>query len=327
MGRQPVMSMRPWLAVLALAGTLALAAALVILAGSLGGCSGPGQGRTQMHEVRMAVMAGNSDPRLAGRWTAYQTLLERATGLPVKLFHSSDYNGVIQAFASNQVDVADLAPDSYANVDSQIGPLAAPILAIRDAEGQMGYYSAVVVRSDSPYHTLADLKGRSLVYPDLNSTSGYLYPRARMRDQGIDPDSFFGKSGFSGGHTQSVMAVENGQFDAAVVYVSGGTPQAGFSAGPMFRLAQLGLVKPDDFRILWSVGPIPNTALSVRSDRPQWFIDQVRGAAAALPYDDPQTWDDIGQLDGSTYAAVDRDFYAGIIKLRAEDIARHRGQM
>jgi phosphonate transport system substrate-binding protein len=304
---------------------LSWAAAMFAAALALGGCGGKSPDQTQMHEVRMAVRSMASDPRLASRYTAFQALLQRATGLPVKLYQSSDYNGIIQAFASNQVDVADLAPDSYANVDSQIGKLAAPILAPRDAEGQMGYYSGVVVKADSPYHTLADLKGHTLVYPDFNSTSGYLFPRAKMREQGFDPDTAFSKTGFSGGHTQSVMAVENGQFDAAVVYMSGGTPQTGFSTGPVYRLAQLGLIKAGEFRTIWSTGPIPNTALSVRADRPQWFIDQVRGAAAALPYDDPQTWSDIGQLDGSTYAAVNRDFYGAIIKLRADDIARHRG--
>jgi phosphonate transport system substrate-binding protein len=306
--------MRPFAAVL-------LAAAMV-----LSGCGSHDQGGGQMHEVRMAVRSLATDPRMAHRYTAFQALIEHATGLPVKLYQSSDYNGVIQAFASNQVDVADLAPDSYANVDAQIGKLAEPLLAIRDAEGEMGYFSAVVVKADSPYHSLADLKGHSLVYPDFNSTSGYLFPRAKLREQGFDPDTFFGKTGFSGGHTQSVMAVENGQFDAAVVYMTGGTPKTGFSSGPMFRLAQLGLIKSGDFRIIWSAGPIPNAALSARSDRPQWFIDQVRGAAAALPYDDPKTWSDIGQLNGSTFSAVDRAFYADIIKLRADDIARHRGQ-
>lgn len=313
------MFLRPCMAV-------SCAAVLFIAATILGGCGAPNSSGGQMREVRMAVRSMATDPRLASRYTAFQALLERSTGLPVKLYQSSDYNGVIQAFASNQVDVADLAPDSYANVDAQIGKLAAPILAIRDAEGAMGYYSAVVVKADSPYRSLADLKGRSLVYPDFNSTSGYLFPRARMRDQGFDPDTQFSKTGFSGGHTQSVMAVENGQFDAAVVYMTGGTPETGFSSGPIYRLAQLGLIKAGDFRIIWSAGPIPNTALSVRTDRPQWFIDQVRGAAAALAYDDPKTWSDIGQLDGSTFAAVDRSFYAPIIKLRADDIAHHRGQ-
>lgn len=302
------------------------AAVLLAAALALGGCGGHGGGDGQMHEVRMAAQSGASDPHLANRWNAFKALLERATGLPVKIYQSSDYNGVIQAFASNQVDVANLAPDSYANVDSQIGRLAQPILAARDAEGAMGYYSGVIVKANSPYRTLADLKGHSMVYPDFNSTSGYLFPRAKMREQGFDPDTSFSKTGFSGGHTQSVMALENGQFDAAVVYMSGGTPQTGFSTGPVYRLAQLGMIKPGDFRMIWSAGPIPNTALAVRSDRPQWFIDQVRGAAAALAYDDPKTWRDTGQLEGSTYAAVDRSFYGTIIKLRAEDLARHRGQ-
>jgi phosphonate transport system substrate-binding protein len=303
------------------------AAALLAAAMILSGCGPRAQGdEAQMREVRMAVRSMAVDPRLARRWSAYKAVFERTTGLPVKLYQSSDYNGVIQAFASNQVDVADLPPDSYANVDAQIGNLAAPILAVREAEGGMGYYSAVVVKKDSPYKSLRDLKGHSLVYPDFNSTSGYLFPRAKMREEGFDPDTSFSKTGISGGHTQSVMAVANGQYDAAVVYMTGGTPQTGFTNGAVYRLAQLGLIKPGDFRIIWTAGPIPNTALAVRTDRPQWFIDAVRGAAAAMPYDDPQTWNDIGQLDGSTFATVDRSFYQSIIKLRADEIAHRRGQ-
>ncbi len=146
-----------------------------------------------------------------------------------------------------------------------------------------------------------------------------------MREEGFDPDTMFGKTSFSGGHTQSVLAMQNGQFDGALVEMTGGTPETGFSAGPYYTLARRGLINPKDFRIIWSAGPIPNAALVVRTDRPQSFIDTVRGAAAALPFDDPQTWSDIGQLDGSTYTAVDRSHYATIIKLRADDIAHRRG--
>ncbi|HMO42938.1 MAG TPA: PhnD/SsuA/transferrin family substrate-binding protein, partial [Phenylobacterium sp.] len=59
-------------------------------------------------------------------------------------------------------------------------------------------------------------------YTDFNSTSGYLFPRSVMRDQGVDPDTFFGKSSFAGGHTQAVMAPENGQFDATIMQAGGG---------------------------------------------------------------------------------------------------------
>lgn len=301
----------------------ALLAAAVILSGCAPRANG---GETQIHEVRMAVRSQAADPRMARRYAAFKAMFERATGLPVKLYQSSDYNGVIQAFASNQIDVADLPAESYANVDAQSGKLAAPILALREAEGAMGYYSAVIVKKDSPYKSIRDLKGHSLVYPDFNSTSGYLFPRAKLREQGFDPETFFSKTGISGGHLQSVMATENGQYDAAVVYMSGGTPETGFATGAVARLAKNGLVKPDDFRVIWTAGPIPNGSIAVRTDRPQWLIDALRGAAAALPYDEPKTWDDVGQISGSTYAAVNRDFYLSIIKLRAQDIAQRRGQ-
>ena len=305
--------------------TIRTSAALLLAATVLAGC-GKGAHGGQMQQVRMAMQASQNDPALARRWEVFKSVMERATGLPVKLYMSSDYNGTIQAMASNQVDIAALAGGGYANLDAQIGNLATPILSTRDAEGALGYYSAIIVKSDSPFHSLKDLKGRSLGYVDFNSTSGYLYPRAVMRQQGFDPDTLFGKTSFSGGHTQSVMAMQNGQFDAAVVEMLGGTPETGFSAGPYYTLARRGLIDPKDFRTIWTAGPIPNTALVVRTDRPQSFIDDVRGALAALPYDDPQTWSDIGQIDGGTYAAIDRSHYATIIKLRAEDIAHRRGQ-
>ena len=190
----------------------------------------------------MALRASDSDPALAKRWTVFKAQMEHATGLPVKIYQSSDYNGTIQAFASNQVDMAMIAGGGYANVDAQVGAKVAPILTTRQAEGAMGYYSALLVKKDSPVHSLADMKGRSLGYVDFNSTSGYLFPRAKMREQGIDPDTLFGKTSFSGGHTQSVMALENGQFDAAIIEVGGGD-----AAHRLFRRPLLydGPARPD----------------------------------------------------------------------------------
>jgi phosphonate transport system substrate-binding protein len=312
--------------------SLCLAAALSVLAVS--GCSGGGGGkvasddwRKDMTQVRIAVRGSEDDPTIAKRWSVYRDYLGKATGLPVKLFESSDYNGSIQALSSGQVDMAQIAGGGYANVDAQVGELVAPILTVRQAEGDMGYHSALIVRKESPVRALSDMKGRSLGYVDFNSTSGYLFPRAKMREQGIDPDTFFGKTAFAGGHTQAVMALENGQFDGTIVQVGGGDPIHGFTTGALFTMARRGLVDPKDFRMVWTVGPVPNAAIVTRTDRPQPFIDIVRGAMAALPYDDPELWVGIGQPDGSAMTGVDRSFYADIIKLRAEDIAdRRRGR-
>ena len=173
----------------------------------------------------MAVSGSNDDPMLVKRRSVFRDRLSAALGLPVKLYESSDYNGVIQAISSGQVDLAQIAGGGYANVDAQAGSLVAPILTPRQAEGETGYYSALVVRADSPIRSLADMKGKSLGYVDFNSTSGYLVPRAKFREQGLDPDTYFGKTSFAGGHTQAVMALANGQFDAAILQASGGDPQ------------------------------------------------------------------------------------------------------
>ena len=70
-----------------------------------------------------------------------------------------------------------------------------------------------------------------MAFVDFNSTSGYIDPRYVMTRQGLDPDHFFGATIMAGGAAQSALAMINGQVDAAMVNVSGGTPETGFTTG------------------------------------------------------------------------------------------------
>ena len=147
--------------------------------------SDPGDWRSQVHTIRIGVRGSEEDPMVLKRWDALERHLSDAAGVPVKIYQASDYNGVIQAMASGQIEMASMGAGSFANLYSQIGDMAVPIATKRDSHGLRGYYSSIVVRSDSNYHSIEDLQGKSLAFIDFNSTSGYIYPRWMMRNEGI----------------------------------------------------------------------------------------------------------------------------------------------
>lgn len=220
-----------------------------------------GSWQAEMGRIRIAVRGDDSDPAFAARWNGYETHLKEITGLPVETYEASDYNGVIQAISAGQVDVATMGGSSYANVDAQVGTKAVPFFTVRQAEGTLGYYSALAVRSDSPYQSVADLKGKSVAYVDFNSTSGYIHPRKMLAEQGYEPDRHFGRSIIAGGGTQALLAMVNGRVDAAMITVNSGTPETGFAAGSHITASRRGLIQRKDVRLIWTGGPVPNTNL------------------------------------------------------------------
>ena len=284
----------------------------------------PDDWRAEVSIVKYGSSSSEEDPIALRRVELISNHLSGVTGLPFRVYQTSDYNGNVQAISSGQTQMGSMGAGTYTNVHSQIGDMAVPILTRRDAYGQSGYYSTLIVRADSPYQSIEDLAGKTLAYVDFNSTSGYIYPRWKMREQGIDPDTHFADAAMAGKHTQAVLALLNGQFDATIVNAHGGTPEYGFATGTIKRLARRGLVDEDEFRVIWTAGPIPTSPYVVRADLPQELQDLIRGTIAALPYDAPEVQASMARLPGNHYAPVDRSFFQEIIDMRAREIEHHR---
>ncbi|KAF0117269.1 MAG: hypothetical protein FD163_2348 [Hyphomonadaceae bacterium] len=281
--------------------------------------------RKEVGQIRLGVNTGEDAATALTRWNYLKERLSRITGLRTEIFQATDYNGVIQALASGQLEMAQMGASAYANARDQMGTKVEPILTSRTAEGLSGYYSILVVRADSPYRKLEDLRGKTVGYVDFNSTSGYLYPRNKMLNQGLDAETFFGKSVVSGGHSQGVLGLANGQFDAVFALANAGTPETGFTNGTIWALARKGSIKASDFRIIWTAGPMPNSPYVIRTDRPQIFQDIMRGALAALPYEDPERWKELGMPEGSDLMPVANIDYAEILEMRHAEVAQRRG--
>jgi phosphonate transport system substrate-binding protein len=209
--------------------------------------------------------------------------LQAKIGMPVVPFVATDYNGIIEALRSGKLDVAYLGPFSYVLATS-VADVEAFSVAVTKKTGQSAYKSVILARKDSAIHTLADLKGHTFAFVDPSSASGHLFPKAGLEQAGFVPDTLFKRVIFSGSHDASILAVENKKVDAAAV------------ADRIFASAVAkGVVKQDDFEIVWSSRPIPESPMVWRKALDPELKKKVADALASIK-DVP--WGDQGVLNG-----------------------------
>ena len=209
--------------------------------------------------------------------------LQQQLGMPVKPFVATDYNGVIEALRAKKLDVAYLGPFSYV-LASSVAEVEAFSVAVTKKTGQSAYRSVILARKDSGLRSVAELKGRNFAFVDPSSASGHLFPKAGLQQTGLDPDAYFGRVVFSGSHDASILAVANRKVDAAAV------------ADRIFNSAVAkGTVKQDDFVVLWSSRPIPESPMVWRKDLDPALKEKLAKALANLK---DVKWGDQGVLNG-----------------------------
>ena len=209
--------------------------------------------------------------------------LQQQLGMPVKPFVATDYNGVIEALRAKKLDVAYLGPFSYV-LASSVAEVEAFSVAVTKKTGQSAYRSVILARKDSGLRSVAELKGRNFAFVDPSSASGHLFPKAGLQQTGLDPDAYFGRIVFSGSHDASILAVANRKVDAAAV------------ADRIFNSAVAkGTVKQDDFVVLWSSRPIPESPMVWRKDLDPALKEKLAKALANLK---DVKWGDQGVLNG-----------------------------
>ncbi|MCC9164335.1 phosphonate ABC transporter substrate-binding protein [Alcaligenes sp. MMA] len=209
--------------------------------------------------------------------------LERESGMKVEPFVATDYNGIIEALRAKKLDVAYLGPFSYVLANS-VADVEAFAVAVTKKTGKSAYKSLIVVRADSGIDTVDQLKDRTFAFVDPSSTSGHLFPKAGLENDGYKPEELFSRVVFSGSHDASLLAVANKKVDAAAV-----ADRIYASAISKGQLAQ------DDLKVVWSSNDIPESPMVWRKDLDPSVKEKVAKALANIK-DVP--WGDQGMLNG-----------------------------
>jgi phosphonate transport system substrate-binding protein len=195
--------------------------------------------------------------------------LQKSLQMQVKPFVATDYNGVIEALRSKKLDIALLGPFSYV-LATTVANVEAFAMLETQKQGST-YRSVIIARKDHGIAGLKDLGGKTFAFVDPSSTSGHLFPKAALIKAGYNPDTFFSRVIFSGGHDASAIAVQNGKVDAAAI------------ADALIDIAySRGMLKRDEVSVIWTSEPIPGAPVVYRRDLPEDQKAKVREAFAQV---------------------------------------------
>ncbi|WP_025322662.1 phosphate/phosphite/phosphonate ABC transporter substrate-binding protein [Deferrisoma camini] len=163
--------------------------------------------------LRIGVPPMRNIVALEAKYGGLARYLQARLGLPVDLVHQSSYTDLTEAFRTGRVNAAFAGSFAYLVAHAETG---AEVLARPDYGGVSHYRGVVFVRSDSPFRSLADLRGRRVVHAGLTTTAGQIFPMYALKMRGLGPpQEFFGEFTDAGSHEAALRQLLEGAADAA----------------------------------------------------------------------------------------------------------------
>jgi len=166
--------------------------------------------------LRVSAIPDESPTELQRKFEPLGAYLEQRLGMPVKFVPVTDYAAVVEALASDKVDLAWLGGFTFVQAKIRTGGSALPL--VQRAEDAK--FTSKFITASEDVKTLADLKGKTFAFGSPSSTSGHLMPRHFLAEAGVEPNRDFGSVAFSGAHDATAAFVESGRVQAGALNAS-----------------------------------------------------------------------------------------------------------
>ena len=274
----------------------------------------------EIKEFRIGILGGENAQDRMNSNECLREKTQELLGVEAKLFAPADYNGVIQGLLGGTIDMAWLGASGYAKVYLSDPEAVEPILVKVNNDGGYGYYSVGFARKDAGIASLDDMKGKVFGFGDPNSTSGFLIPSIEIPEatgSTMTSGDYFGEVKFTGGHEQTIVAVNNGDVDAGVTWADGlGEWEDGYNSGALRKAVDAGLVDMNDLVQIWKSKPIPEGPVVLRSALPSDIKVKMTGLMASLKSLDEDCAYGVLQGEAKGFMPITHDAYNVIIEAR-----------
>ena len=271
---------------------VAISTILVILA--LAGCGGGEAVGGESEVLRVGLIPNQNPEKVEAEYAPLGDYLSEELGREVELWVPTSYNTVVEAMASDKLDLAYFGGLTYvqARERAEVHPL---VTEINPRTGDTTYRSVIVVPDESPVREVSELKGKDFAFGSVSSTSGSLYPSIMLKEAGIDYRTDLGETTYTGGHDATAQAVANGRVDAG-----------GIEDRILYRLEEEGAVEEGSMRVIAESDPIEGYPWVIRDALPDDLEEQI--ADAYLSMDDPKLLDLLGAEGYEKVEAEDYDY-------------------
>lgn len=164
--------------------------------------------------LRVAVAAMVSPKETLVYYEELLNYIGREVGYEIILTQRKTYSEVNKLFPKRLIDLAFVCSGPYANEQEKykFEGLATPIV-----RGEPYYQSYLIVKINSPYNSLEDLREKIFAFTDPDSNTGTLVPRYWLFQKNETPASFFNRITYTYSHDNSILAVAKGLVDGAAV--------------------------------------------------------------------------------------------------------------
>ncbi|MRU14629.1 phosphonate ABC transporter substrate-binding protein [Roseovarius sp. A21] len=274
----------------------------------------------EISEFRIGILGGENAQDRMNSNECLREKTEELLGVETKLFAPADYNGVIQGLLGGTIDMAWLGASGYAKTYLENPDAVEPVLVKVNLDGGYGYHSIGFARKDSGITSLDDMKDKTFGFGDPNSTSGYLIPSIEIPAEinaTMQSGDYFGEVKFTGGHEQTIVAVNNGDVDGGVTWADGlGNWEDGYNSGALRKAVDAGLVDMNDLVQIWQSKPIPEGPVVLRSALPEDVKLKMTGLMASLKSMDEDCAYGVLQGDAKGFMPITHDAYLSIIEAR-----------
>lgn len=254
--------------------------------------------------LRVSAIPDEAPTELQRKFKPLGAYLEQQLGMKVEFVPVSDYAAVVEALASDRLDMAWLGGFTFVQTRLKTGN-AIPLVQREQDEK----FTSKYITANPAVKSLQDLKGKTFAFGSVSSTSGSLMPRFFMLKDGIKPEEFFSRVAYSGAHDATVAWVQAGKVDGGVL-----------NASVWDKLVAAGKVDTSKVVVLDTTPPYYDYNWTVRGNLDPALTDKIKAAFLAL---DPAKPADKAILDlqaATRFIPTKAENYTGI-----EEAARAAG--